>query len=122
MTEETSMDGERRQFTSVEKVAILREHLLEGVPVSTVCERRKLRPTLFYRWQQQFFENGAAAFEAPKGRPGRKADDAQARKIEALEAKLKTKNEVLAELVEEHVALKKTLGSSERDLGAPGHA
>jgi transposase len=104
------MDGERRQFTSTEKVAILREHLLEGVAVSTVCERHKLRPTLFYRWQQQFFENGAAAFETPKGRPGRKADDAQARRIEALEAKLQTKNEVLAELVEEHVALKKNLG------------
>lgn len=104
------MDRERRQFTSAQKVAILREHLLEGVPISAVCERHKINPTLFYRWQGQFFENGAAAFETPKCRPGRKAEDAQVRKIEALEAKLKQKNEVLAELLEEHVALKKNLG------------
>jgi len=35
---------------------------------------------------------------------------AEQRKIEALEAKVAEKNEVLAELMGEHVALKKSLG------------
>ena len=54
---------ERKQCTGEEKVAILRKHLLEGMPVSDVCEDHGLRPTVFYRWQKQFFEQGAVVFE-----------------------------------------------------------
>jgi transposase len=53
----------RKQYSGQEKVAILRERLLEGKPLSEVCERHQLQPTVFYAWQKQFFENGAAAFE-----------------------------------------------------------
>jgi hypothetical protein len=35
---------------------------------------------------------------------------AEQRKIEALEAKIRNKDEVLAELMSDHVALKKSLG------------
>ena len=54
----------RRQFSPQQKVAILREHLVEHVPVSDLCDKHKLHPTLFYQWQKAFFENGAAAFES----------------------------------------------------------
>ena len=39
-----------------------------------------------------------------------KRSDAQQRRITALEEKLKTKNEVLSELMEKHVAPKRSLG------------
>ena len=52
------MRKERRHFTPEEKVAILRRHLVDKVPVSELCE--ELRPTVFYRWQKELFENGAA--------------------------------------------------------------
>ncbi len=100
------MPGQRKHFTPEEKVSILRRHLLEKVPVSTVCEQAGIQPSLFYQWQKQFFENGAAAFQS-SGRP--KTDQAQQR-ISVLEQKLRRKDEVLAELMEEHVALKKSLG------------
>ena len=35
---------------------------MEGVPISDLCDERGLQPTVFYRWQKEFFENGAAAF------------------------------------------------------------
>ena len=35
-----------------EKVAILRRHLLEQVPISELCDRQGLQPTVFYRWQK----------------------------------------------------------------------
>jgi hypothetical protein len=60
-------------------------------------------------WQKQFFENGTAAF-ANTGRRRQAEQDAKDRKIAALEEKLLRKNEVLAELMEEHVQLKKELG------------
>jgi transposase-like protein len=55
------MRKERKHFNAEEKVAILRRHLLDKVPVSDLCEEVGLRPTVFYRWQKEFFENGAAA-------------------------------------------------------------
>jgi transposase len=52
------------------------------------------------------FENGAVALE----RKNSNSNGAEQRKIAALEAKLTRKNEVLSELMEEHVKLTKTLG------------
>src|SRR3981081_1020367 len=100
------MRKERRHYTGEEKVAILRRHLLDKVPVSDLCDERGLQPTVFYRWQKEFFENGAAAFQK-RGRP--KPQPEQER-IAYLEQKIQTKDEVLAELMSEHVALKKRVG------------
>ena len=91
-----------------EKVAILKRHLLEKTPVSTLCDELDIRPTLFYRRQKEFFENGHLAFD--NDRTSKAAEATKERKIEQLEAKLQRKNEVLAELMEEHTQLKKELG------------
>jgi transposase-like protein len=102
------MGNERKHYTAEEKVAILRRHLLDKVPVSELCGEKGLKPTVFYRWQKEFFENGAAAFQS-KERPSRQVEEKQKR-IEFLEKKVQRKDEVLAELMGEHVALKKSLG------------
>jgi len=98
----------RRHFSGTEKVAILKRHLLDKVPISSLCDELHLYPNQVYAWLKEFFENGQAAFN--NGRQAKAAEDAKDRKIEQLEAKLQRKNEVLAELMEEHTALKKTLG------------
>lgn len=103
------MTRTRRNYSGAEKMVILREHLIERVPISGVCDKHGLQPTMFYGWQKKLFEEGAAIFEGGKGRPKRQ-EEAQARKIEVLEAKIREKNEVMAELMGEHVALKKSLG------------
>ena len=103
------MKQTRRTFTPSQKVAILRLHLVEQKPVSEICEEHDLAVNLFYKWQKEFFDNGAAAFE--KSSKSKKANqDGKDKKIAALEAKLNKKHEVLSELMEEHVALKKALG------------
>ena len=96
----------RKRYTPVEKVAILRRHLIDRVAVSDLCDEYQLQPTLFYTWQKQFFENGATAFERKNATPGAE----YLRMIAALQAKLQRKNEVVAELMEEHVQLKKERG------------
>ena len=70
------MRKERNHYTPEEKVAILRRHLLDQVPVSELCEENGLQPTVFYRWQKELFENGAAAFQA-KERPARQVEEKQ---------------------------------------------
>jgi transposase len=96
----------RTNYTPPEKVSILRRHLIDRVPVSDLCDEYRLSPTLFYAWQKLFFENGAAAFERKSGSGGQ----SHLRTIAALREKLQRKNEVVAELMEEHIQLKKELG------------
>lgn len=100
------MAKKRRRFGALEKVQIIREHLLEARPISEICQKYGIAPTQFYQWQKTFFENGAAAFEQ-KG-------DAKTyhfeTKITSLEKKLAKKDEVIAEIMESHVQLKKSLG------------
>ena len=107
------MKRTRKHFTAPEKMALLRRHLIDKTPVSTVCDEAKIKPTVFYRWQKGFVENGAAVFQ-PRGRVD---DSADQKRIAYLEQKIQTKDEVLAELMAEHIALKNRLGSSERGLG-----
>lgn len=99
------MRKNRTSYTAQEKVIILRKHLLEKIPISDICEQYELRPTVFYRWQKQLFEQGARTFEVEKNQ-----DRSKAKKILALEQKLQIKNEVLSELMEEHIRLKKNFG------------
>jgi transposase len=98
----------RRHLPVPEKVAALKRHLLEGTPVSQICDELGIKPTVFYSWQKLLFENAHLAFE--NGRKSKGAEDAKEEKIEYLQAKLQRKNEVMAELMEEHTQLKKDLG------------
>jgi transposase-like protein len=104
---EANMARKRKQYTGEEKLAILRKHLLEGVAVSDICDEHDLQPTVFYRWQKQLFEEGAMVFRRP--------NDPEAKQLQQqvthLEERLEKKNEVLGELLEEYVALKKELGA-----------
>ncbi len=100
------MRKQRKHYTAEEKVAVLRRHLVENEPVSQLCDELALQPTVFYRWQKEFFENGAAAFQT--NQRGRRQPEQK--RIARLEKKIQTKDEVLAELMAEHIALKKSLG------------
>ena len=61
------MKKQRNHSTPEDKVAILRRRLLKQVPISQLCDKKGLQPTVFQRGQKEFFENGAAAFQ-PKAR------------------------------------------------------
>jgi transposase-like protein len=98
--------AKRRKFTAEEKVGILRRHLLEQEPISKVCDESGIHPTQFYRWQQEFFEHGTAAFERPRANAGRK----ETRRVEELEAKLQKKDSVIAEIMADLILQKKRNG------------
>lgn len=102
------MNSERRHFTPQDKIAALKRHLLEAVPVSKICDELGIAPTLFYRWQKELFENAHTLFE--NGRKAKAVEDANLDKIQKLEAKLTRKNEVMAELMEALTLEKKRNG------------
>lgn len=100
------MSKKRKCPTAEEKALVLKRHLVEKVPMSDLCDEYGLQPSQVYRWQKQLFENAPGAFR----RTNKRAEDAKDRKIAALEEKVVKKNEVVAELLEDHVQLKKELG------------
>jgi len=95
-----------RQHSAADKVAILRQVLLEGKAVSAVCEEHEVSPTLFYTWQKQFFENGAAAFAKDTSAEQRALE----RTVGELRQRLVQKDRVIAKVTEEFVKTKKELG------------
>ena len=95
-----------RQHSAADKVAILRQVLLEGQAVSKVCEEHDLSPTLFYTWQKQFFENGAAAFAKDTTAEQRTLE----RTVGELRQRLDQKDRVIAKVTEEFVKLKNEVG------------
>ena len=100
------MSRKRRNYSPQEKVSILKRHLVERVPVSDLCDEHGLHPTAFYRWQKEFFEKGAMAFSDTRDPRSAKLE----KKVNELEDKLSRKHDVMSELMEEHIALKKRLG------------
>ena len=96
----------RRHFDAELKALIVKRYLVNKEPISDLCDEYEIGPNQVYAWQKQLFENGSRAFEV-KRKP---AVDPRDRKIATLEEKLTKKNEVVSELLEEHVQLKKELG------------
>jgi transposase-like protein len=107
-----SKPSARRKFSTDQKAAILRRHLVDKVAVSDLCEEYKIQPSLFYLWQRQAMEHLSAAFET-SGRARRPEEGREAeleRENEALRAKLTKKDRVIAEISAEYVQLKNELG------------
>lgn len=100
----------RRRFDTDQKVAILRRHLVDKVPVSDLCDEYKLQPSVFYQWQRQAFENLAGALEGAAGSAASQREKQLTDKVQHLEAKLARKDSVIAEISSEYVQLKKELG------------
>lgn len=100
----------RRHFTTEQKVALLKRHLVDKVPVSDLCNEAELQPSVFYEWQRQLFENLAGAFTTPASEGPSKREKALVTKTQELEAKLAKKDHVIAEISAEYVQLERELG------------
>jgi transposase len=100
------MGKSKGKYTAVEKVVLLKRHLVDGEEVSKICEEAHIHPSAFYHWQEKLFENGMKAFESE----AKQEESILRSRIEQLEGKLIKKDEVLGELMQEHLALKKSLG------------
>ena len=96
--------GKRRRYTAEEKIKILREVIEDAKQVSQVAEQYGLHPNNIFNWRKQLFEGGVQIFQIKRADISDKAEE---RKITALEDKIKQKDEVIAELAEELLGLKK---------------
>lgn len=94
----------RRRFTAEEKTAIIREHFEKNITVPDICEKYRIHPNQFYLWKKKLFEGAVTTFSQKQSKKK------SYKKTEKLENKLKDRNEVIAELLEENLKLKKEFG------------
>ncbi len=97
----------RKQYQAAEKVSIIRKHLIEKQSVADLCDEYGMAPSIYYRWQTQFFAGGESAFATTK----KTAVTRLQQEVQQLEEKLARKDEVLGEVMEEYVTLKKSVGA-----------
>lgn len=96
------MQPEKRKHSAEFKVKILKEHLEQQVPVGKLCEQYNLHPNLIYLWKKELFSGALETFTKRKN----SREDA---KITRLEEKLKDKDSLISEIIEDNLRLKKSL-------------
>jgi transposase-like protein len=96
--------GKRKRYTPEEKAKILREVLEDGKTISETAEKYEVHPNNIMNWRKQLLEDGKQTFKIKRPDISGKAKE---RKILALEDKIKHKDEVIAELAQELLELKK---------------
>lgn len=97
----------RRVFTPEQKAKAVIRHLQDGVPSSRICDELSIHPNQFYEWKKQALESMPGAF-ARKVAPTEAKRQQQ--RVKQLQEKLAQKDEVIVELLTEHIELKKSLG------------
>ena len=81
----------------------------EKKPVSEVCNEAAIQPSLFYTWQRELLAGAHTVFSTRRA-PSRE-NELEA-KISRLEARVARKDQIIAEVTEEYVTLKKKLGEA----------
>jgi transposase len=105
------MSKKNKSWSSEDKLAILKEHFIEGKSVADICEAKGLAPSLFYTWREALFKPKATADEKRNQRKEQLKIKALEDRLAKSEAKIALKNEVIADLLEAHTKVKKTLES-----------
>ena len=94
----------RKHYSPEQKVKIIRDHLENNISVPDICEKYQIHPNQFYRWKKELFEGATAVFSKKQSKNSVKD------KVSKLEERLKNRNEVIAELLQENIKLKKESG------------
>lgn len=97
------MRNQKRHYSSEFKVQLLREHLENQQPVGKLCEQNNIHPNLLYLWKKELFIGAMETFS--KKKTSKKEEE----KTKRLEEKLKDKDSLISEIVEDNLRLKKKL-------------
>ena len=101
----------RRRFTAERKASRcigMRWHLGDKVPVSDLADEVGMQPSQIHTWVKQVLDQAEKAFGPST--TAHRSEQAKDAKIARIEEKLATKNEVIAELMEANVRVKKSNG------------
>ena len=95
----------RRRLSAEEKLRILEEARAPNTTVAEMLRRHQLDAASFYRWERE----AKAGMLAALGEKVRSREDDKDREIERLKAEVERKSRIIAEVVDENLALKRGL-------------
>ncbi|MGA1753770.1 MAG: transposase [Pontimonas sp.] len=94
----------RRKFSAEEKIRIVLEGLRGEIPVSDLCRREGIAPTMYYRWSKTFLDSGKNGLTRDTQR------DATSQEVRQLKEENESLKRALAESVLDVQRYKKSLG------------
>ncbi len=94
----------RRKFPAEDKIRIVLEGLRGQIPVSELCRREGIAPTVYYHWSKDFLDAGKNGLTRDTHR------DANTDEVKALKAENDALKRGLAEAILDVMRLKKSLG------------
>jgi transposase-like protein len=96
--------AKRKRYTPEEKASVLREVVEDGKAVSAAANEHELNPNLILSWRKRLIEEARSIFEIKRMDISGKARE---RRIAELESKLLERENLIAELAQENLGLKK---------------
>jgi len=100
---------QRKRLRGKEKMMILRELLENKVQIGELSEKYHVHPNVIYNWKKTLFEKGELLFENKTDRTNNKSEE----KIARLETKLKDRNDLISEILEDNIRLKKSMNGED---------
>lgn len=97
------MSGTKKRYSPEQKMKILREHLDNDVPVGELAARYGIDPNMIHQWKKNLFESAQEVF----GTKGERESQRQSERIRQLEERLRDKDSLISELVDDNIELKK---------------
>ena len=94
----------RRKFGAEEKIRIVLEGLRGEIPVSDLCRREGIAPTLYYRWSKSFLDSGKNGLTRDTQR------DTTSQEVRRLKEENDSLKRALAESILDVQRYKKSLG------------
>lgn len=94
----------RRKFSAEDKIRIVLQGLRGDVPVSELCRRESIAPTIYYRWSKAFLDSGKNGLTRDTLR------DATSDEVKRLKEENETLKKALAESILDVQRYKKSLG------------
>jgi len=67
--------SKQTRYTAEQKTKILKRHLIENEPLSTLCEEFNISITTFHNWQKKLFENAPSVLESKRPGPSHRSHD-----------------------------------------------
>ena len=94
----------RRRFTAEQKIRIVLEGLRGEIPVTELCRREGIQPSIYYQWSKAFLDSGKNGFTRETKR------DATTDEVRRLKEENEALKRAVAETVLENQKLKKSMG------------
>ncbi len=94
----------RRRFTAEEKIRIILEGLRGEIPVTELCRKEGIQPSIYYKWSKAFLDSGKNGLTRETSR------DATSGEVRRLKGENEALKKAVAEMVLENQKLKKSLG------------